>query len=318
MEDASQLFQNSAVVSEGAQKPSQAFYDVLNEMKSRWKQHKERQMAELEPWKVKETQKAKARHHGDRPKPTPPAKKVAPLTEEERRELEREARLAKYGEALTLIVREPGGREFMVKFRTGTRLQVLMHSICKKMGVELANTRFMFRDKALEPLSTPQEVGMADQDVIEMDGDALQEMAAKKQEEQKVAEEAAALKEKVQSKEQAEYNVKLEKKLRTAKRSADIQAEQKKKHELKARDMVTLRFMEAHGDGKEIHIAVKRDNWLQGTMQLVCKRMNYADCATKARFFIAKGGNRVLIKPHDSVRTLNLKDEELVMVRSSA
>uniref|UniRef100_A0A7S2GXR3 Rad60/SUMO-like domain-containing protein n=1 Tax=Alexandrium andersonii TaxID=327968 RepID=A0A7S2GXR3_9DINO len=335
LEDASQLFQSATILHEGpaetkptsfmkdvaeSMKPSQTFKDALMEIKNKWKQHKAHQLETYEPWRAKEQRKVrelKAKHHGNREKPLPPSKQPKPLSEEERQQLEKEARLAKFGEPMTLIVREPEGREFIVKFRTNTRLQVLMHSMCKKLDIELPDAVFMHRDRKLEPLATATSFGLVDQDVIEVDSPALQAEREKK------ARQAAAVAMAAEKREQAESDAKekedqllqarLAHKLRTQQKNSIIQNEQRRKQEHKVKGMVTLIFEQAgRNQGPPVHISVKATNWLQGTMDIVSKRMSLDP--EKTRFFATRGDKKVLIRPHDSAHTLKLKDEEMITV----
>jgi len=341
LQDSSQLIQNLAVVGggegpqeekpvttqiyetvQGELKPSSKFMDVIKEMTKKWKEHKVRQLEETQPWVAKEQRKARAekeKHRGDRAKPVAEPKKepVKVLTEEEQKALETEARLAKFGDPMSLIVREPSGREFSVKFRTNTRLQVLIYSVCKKLGVQAEDIVFQHRDRTLDPLATPMSFGLVDQDVVEVDGPKLQAQAQdgaeRVQKGSAEMEARLAEKESQQVMQEVMEQRRSAKQLRKARRRAVVEAEEKRQHDLQMKDMVTLKF-ECHDGGaaNEVNLALKRNNWLQGTMDLVTKRMNLDPA--KARFYFVTHGRKVLIKPHDSIRELGLQDMETISV----
>jgi len=344
LDDSTQLFQNLALVSESPQEqkpvtkkvldtvqkelqPSSTFMNVIKDMQRKWKEHKVRQLEETQPWKAKEERIARAekkKHRGDRSKPSAPAPKpktVKELSEEEKKALEQEARIAKFGETMSIIVREPSGREFVVKFRSNTRLQVLMHSICKKLGVEVEGTSFQHRDLKLDPLATPMSFGLVDQDVIEVDSEELQAQAeAMANRVEKGGKDVAAKlmeKETQKNAQEATEMKRQEKRLRVARKRVVVEAQEKRKHELALNDMVTLNFERVSGGAPTEHVSlgVKRNNWLQGTMALVCKRMNLDPTTT--RFYYGKGGKRVLLRDTDSVRVLGLTDMEAITVAAT-
>mmetsp|Transcript_34180 Transcript_34180/g.98418 ORF Transcript_34180/g.98418 Transcript_34180/m.98418 type:complete len:426 (-) Transcript_34180:146-1423(-) len=328
LDDTSQLIQSSAHLLEKPQmnatadpRPVKQFNSFMKQLAKKWKQHREDQLAKLEPWKLKELQhkrkKEKEAHH-DRVKPQPPsmaAKTAKLLSPQERATIAEEAKRSRYGELQGIVVRDPSGHELLVKTRAEARLQVLMTTVNKKLGLEANATKFVFRERPLDPLSTVKEFGLADQDVVEIDHPVLQAAKEAKEVAEKKAQAAAQLQREVKAEEEKALAAKLERRFRLEKKHAEVAAENKRKHELKRNGMTVLKFVvEDNGPnshGKEVEIAAKYNNWLKGTMELVCKRMG-VDAAT-ARFYRSKDRQEIL--PTNSIRVLGLKELEVIKVK---
>jgi len=218
--------------------------------------------------------------------------------------------LTKYGDILNLTVRLAYGPEVSFGFRSAMRLQVLMHSLCAKLGLKLSSASFTHGGRELDPRSTAAAFGIAEGDAIEISTAALEHRRAElqqrmaREERQRERDEEAARKAAVRD----------AKRRKVAIRVARTLAEQKKKHTNRMSDMITLKFVDPLGH-QNVSMDVKRNNWLEGYMGLVAKRMGFN--RTKTRFlFRDRKGLFGEIKPHNSVRTLGLKDEEHIVVRT--
>lgn len=272
------------------------------------------------------------------------------------RALEREASNAKFGDFMMFTVREmPSGREFPVRVQTAVRLQVLKRVVAKKLGVEASEAVLKYQDRELDPTDTPAAFGLAENDVIEVEilkpqenitlnitnataAAEVETLESQAPRQQKIALAPAAAKVetlklqapkqqklavqlKASTKVQGEQEAvaRLEKQLRSAESSREIQAQPKKKpeHDMKgaavrsAQQMINLRFVPAKG-GNELQTKVKRGDSLKATMEMVCRHMRLDP--VKTRFFIGKGEKRKKLGFYDSAEGLNLGDKALIMV----
>eukprot|EP00418_Pyrodinium_bahamense_P083265 CAMPEP_0179061876 /NCGR_PEP_ID=MMETSP0796-20121207/26638_1 /TAXON_ID=73915 /ORGANISM="Pyrodinium bahamense, Strain pbaha01" /LENGTH=275 /DNA_ID=CAMNT_0020758765 /DNA_START=68 /DNA_END=895 /DNA_ORIENTATION=- len=234
---------------------------------------------------------------------------VAAQAEAEQHQRVRELKDAKYGEQMTLLVKDVLGREFNFQFRRSTALRVLMGSVCKRLGLEQSQVFFRHNGTQLNGDETLETVGVADHDTIQVDGQVLQEAKAAKDLAEQRAAAAAKMKAEREAEEAAIMATKEQKRMRVAKRAAKVQTEQKREHMLKTRGEGTLRF--TNEEGKEIQMSYKRQNWLSGLMSLVCNRFSMDPA--QARFYHGKK----VIEPHDSIQSLGLLDDELITVKTA-
>uniref|UniRef100_A0A7S4VF13 Ubiquitin-like domain-containing protein n=1 Tax=Alexandrium monilatum TaxID=311494 RepID=A0A7S4VF13_9DINO len=242
------------------------------------------------------------------------AEDTAVLEEEAEEELAH-GNLTKYGDFLNLTVRPVYGPEFSFSFRSAMRLQVLMHALSAKLGLQLSSTTFTHSGRELDPKSTASAFGIQDKAVIEVSTPTLAAEAAAAKE--KAAREAAQLERRraVQEEEDRKEAVRSEKRRRVAKRVAKVAAEQKRKHNIELKDAISLKFINPNG-GENVIMAIKRDNWMDGYLELVAKRLGID--RSKTRFLFKDDENALTeIEPHDSVKTLGLQDEEEIVVKVS-
>lgn len=253
----------------------------------------------------------------------------------------------------------PSGREFPVRVQTAVRLQVLKRVVAKKLGVEASEAVLKYQDRELDPTDTPAAFGLAENDVIEVEilkpqaqtqenitlsitnataAAEVETLESQAPKQQKIAPAPAAAKVetlklqaprqqklavqlKASTKVQGEQEAvaRLEKQLRSAESSREIQAQPKKKpeHDMKgaavrsAQQMINLRFVPAKG-GNELQTKVKRGDSLKATMEMVCRHMRLDP--VKTRFFIGKGEKRKKLGFYDSAEGLHLGDKALIMV----
>lgn len=72
-------------------------------------------------------------------------------------------------EHLSLRVVSSNGTEVFFKIRRSTRLEKLMAAYCQKMGVaNPSSVRFVFDGQRVNPESTPSDLDMEDDDVIDV------------------------------------------------------------------------------------------------------------------------------------------------------
>mmetsp|Transcript_57545 Transcript_57545/g.171250 ORF Transcript_57545/g.171250 Transcript_57545/m.171250 type:complete len:252 (-) Transcript_57545:20-775(-) len=187
--------------------------------------------------------------------------------------------LVRYGELLNLTVRPAYGPELSFGFRRAMRLQVLMHTLSAKLGLKLSSATFTHKGRELDPKSTAAAFGVADKDVIEVSTPRLAANAAK-------AEELAAKLEKRHARQEEEDRreaVRTEKRRKVAMRVSKVATEQKRKHNLELKDEITLKFINPVG-GADVTLAVKRNNWLEGYLELVSTRMGVDRSKTRFLF----------------------------------
>mmetsp|Transcript_43006 Transcript_43006/g.133833 ORF Transcript_43006/g.133833 Transcript_43006/m.133833 type:complete len:285 (+) Transcript_43006:77-931(+) len=223
--------------------------------------------------------------------------------------------LTKYGDLLNLTVRPVYGPELPFSFRSARRLQVLMHAVTAKLGLKLSSATFTHAGKELDPMSTAAAFGIGDKDVIEVSTPTLAADGAAAAE--RAAHEEVKLQKMRQRKEEEDKReaVRSEKRRRVAKRVAKVAAEQKRKHNIELKDAISLKFINPNG-GENVIMAIKRDNWMDGYLELVAKRLGVDRAKTR---FLFKDDEHALteIEPHDSVKTLGLEDEEKIVVKVS-
>jgi len=223
--------------------------------------------------------------------------------------------LTKYGDILNLTVRLAYGPEVSFGFRSAMRLQVLMHTISSKLGLTLSSTTFTHNGRALDPKSTASAFGIKEKDVIEVSTPTLvAEAVAAKAHAAHEAEKLQRMRAR-QEEEDRKEAVRSEKRRRVAVRVAKVAAEQKRKHNMELKDEVALKFVNPTG-GEDVSLGVKRNNWMEGYMELVAKRMGVDKAKTR---FLFKDDDGALteIEPHDSVKTLGLEDEEKILLKVS-
>jgi len=223
--------------------------------------------------------------------------------------------LTKYGDLLNLTVRPVYGPELPFSFRSARRLQVLMHAVTAKLGLKLSSATFTHGGKVLDPMSTAAAFGIGNKDVIEVSTPTLAAEGAAAKE--RAAHEEAKLQKMRERKEEEDKReaVRSEKRRRVAKRVAKVAAEQKRKHNIELKDAISLNFINPIG-GEDVTMAIKRNNWMDGYLELVAKRLG-VDRAKTRFLFKDDDGALTEIEPHDSVKTLGLEDEEEIAVKVS-
>mmetsp|Transcript_79372 Transcript_79372/g.184183 ORF Transcript_79372/g.184183 Transcript_79372/m.184183 type:complete len:693 (-) Transcript_79372:201-2279(-) len=85
-------------------------------------------------------------------------------------EEDEEAKRAKYGKPMFLVVKDEQSRQLLVKFRKQTQMKALMKFACKHWGLDPSQTDFTHFGVAIEPGDTPQTLGLQDHDTIEVTG----------------------------------------------------------------------------------------------------------------------------------------------------
>jgi small ubiquitin-related modifier len=68
---------------------------------------------------------------------------------------------------LNLKVKAQDGTEVYFKVKKTTKLKKLMNAYCNRVGKDIGSIRFLFDGERIEPESTPAEMGMEDEDVID-------------------------------------------------------------------------------------------------------------------------------------------------------
>eukprot|EP00416_Gambierdiscus_australes_P042292 CAMPEP_0171096692 /NCGR_PEP_ID=MMETSP0766_2-20121228/45623_1 /TAXON_ID=439317 /ORGANISM="Gambierdiscus australes, Strain CAWD 149" /LENGTH=367 /DNA_ID=CAMNT_0011555731 /DNA_START=60 /DNA_END=1163 /DNA_ORIENTATION=+ len=220
-----------------------------------------------------------------------------------------EAKKAKYGEAMTYVVRDPMGREIKVQFRASTRLRVLKSSISKRLSIPLQELNFTYADLPLPSNETPESIGMLDNDVVEVTSESLE---LEKREKGKAEEFAVKQAQQRAEEQQHELQVALKKaqvRMLKAKEAEKVQKQQRKNRDLKKTDKVLLRFVNAQG--KEIKLAFKKSNRMGPLAALVSKRFGMDE----KRISFHYGPDNTKIRPDDTARSLGFKDEELIEVK---
>lgn len=237
-----------------------------------------------------------------------------PTPEELRKAKEEEERVKRYGSPMTLRVRS-ALYSFDASLRSETRLNVLMHSICHKMGVAnvSAVSASTIDGKALDTSATPVAAALKHEDVIMVDSPEIQRLAEHKKEAEAMQERANQEREVEEQQEAARQEMKERTDRRKEEKRARRVAEQKRQQGLQKEGRVTIKFShEVDGVVQEsVLMAVKSNNWLQGTMDLVCKRLQVDP--NVARFTLP---NKMTIQPEDSVKTLHLKDNDEIKVKT--
>mmetsp|Transcript_95186 Transcript_95186/g.297655 ORF Transcript_95186/g.297655 Transcript_95186/m.297655 type:complete len:287 (-) Transcript_95186:82-942(-) len=242
------------------------------------------------------------------------AEDTAVLEEEAEEELAH-GNLTKYGDFLNLTVRPVYGPEFSFSFRSAMRLQVLMHALSAKLGLQLSSTTFTHSGRELDPKSTASAFGIQDKAVIEVSTPTLvAEAVAAKAHAAHEAEKLQRMRAR-QEEEDRKEAVRSEKRRKVAMRVAKVAAEQKRRHNIELKDEITLKFINPTG-GEDVSLGVKRNNWMEGYMELVAKRMGVDKAKTR---FLFRDDDFALseIEPHDSVKTLGLEDEEKILLKVS-
>jgi len=237
------------------------------------------------------------------------------LNKTERESVEAQARLSEMGAPMTLIVKDPMGREAVVSFRKQARLAILFETVCQQWDCSAENSVFRFNKKWLSPYLTPELVGLTDMDIIDADGADIQHNILKRAEKEKRLEVYSKMQKAVDtsSEEEKSEMKKMRRKVQGVKEHAELVAAEEQRRDLKYNNMVPLTFKSpAHGI-KDITIPVKRDLPLQSVMDMVAKTMHLD--RTQIRFFI---GNRLVhrreIKLNDTPDKLKITDRSRVEV----
>eukprot|EP00823_Brevimastigomonas_motovehiculus_P005231 TRINITY_DN373_c0_g3_i1.p1 TRINITY_DN373_c0_g3~~TRINITY_DN373_c0_g3_i1.p1 ORF type:complete len:126 (-),score=50.65 TRINITY_DN373_c0_g3_i1:402-779(-) len=68
---------------------------------------------------------------------------------------------------LNLKVKSSDGNEIFFKVKKSTQFRKVMSAYCKKVGAEQDTVRFLFDGKRVRPESTPEELGMEDEDEVD-------------------------------------------------------------------------------------------------------------------------------------------------------
>jgi len=300
------------------------FMGVVREMQHKWKVHKEEQMKELEPWKYKKhmamkeayRNKMKAQHARNSMNKLGTAMRSdsLALNSTQRLALENEAKIAKYGEQMTLIVKDLLGHELEIRFRTLTKLGVLTKVVCKRLGLQEEEAKFVHRDRELQPKETPGTFGLVDGDIIEVTTPGMQAAKVIKEEQDKQEAIEMRLRAKREKAESKASLTKATKKARKAKKVALESMQLARDASTKKMGMNRLKFVM---EGKPIvDIRVKRQNWLGGAMDLVCKRLGLD--RAKTVFLREVEGRRKPIYNKDTVDSLNLEWGETITVKAKA
>eukprot|EP00420_Gonyaulax_spinifera_P015881 CAMPEP_0197910016 /NCGR_PEP_ID=MMETSP1439-20131203/70074_1 /TAXON_ID=66791 /ORGANISM="Gonyaulax spinifera, Strain CCMP409" /LENGTH=363 /DNA_ID=CAMNT_0043531633 /DNA_START=55 /DNA_END=1146 /DNA_ORIENTATION=+ len=304
------------------------FMDVVRDMRDRWHAHKQAQMHNLEPWKVKAYEEKRMQHRGERQRvqrgrresqeesqevsaDAPPAKELVVQQMAERQAVE-DRKISKFGEQWTFSVQDLLEKEFLVKFRSKTHLRVLMNSITQHLELsaeEAAKVKFVFNGQELMSSDTPELVGMKDKSVIHLEGEAMEELKRQEESRAKRNRMKAHLQAKADVARNQEHLAHARKQIATERREVELrQAEATYRH-FKEQNMVHLRFNDERGH--EVRLGFKRDNWLSGLMSIACKRLGYTPEVTH---FKVKGTN-IIIKPTDSAHSLGLHDDAVITMK---
>jgi len=310
--------------------PPKHFGEVVRMMKQRWKEHKAIQTAEMEPWKLKkqeeEMKKEASAQESQAGQAEAPAGEpsddggvheliVGTATDDEGKALEAEAKKARYGEPLQLIVKDVLGQETPVMFRKKTPMQVLMKSVCRRLDVPPEQAFFMFKDRKILYVDTPETLGIGDQDVVRMDGAVMQERlreakAAKAQEEHQLMLRA--------TEDRQHMKLKLSKSVKKAQQALKQSALKKDAIEMRRfrmNDMVHLRFEGSDSDKMEapeqlITVGHPRSIRMSNLMTRVSKRMGLDP--QNVWFTREATGKRV--DPGDTVNLLDMEDNEVIRI----
>jgi len=292
--------------------PPRRLKDIVKELRHVWKEHKHEQLARYEPRRARELEGMKQQHRGER-EPS----KAGSLDDERQAELKEELQTAKYGEAIQLLVRDVMGRELTLKFRSRKRLNVLMHSICHRLALQLNETAFIHEDREILADDTPESFGLEDQDIIELKSMQLEkeQMEALRHQEKQARRDMVAAKEaqaELEKKEKQEETRAVERKERDKKRMAwekKLKAV-KDKADREKNGYIDLQFLDL--SEQLLHISVKRSIWLGGTMNLICKRLELP--ALQTCFFIEATHAQIVAR--DTADSLGLDMDEIIRVKS--
>ncbi|PNW72396.1 hypothetical protein CHLRE_16g675749v5 [Chlamydomonas reinhardtii] len=71
------------------------------------------------------------------------------------------------GAVINLVVKDQQGTEVHFKVKTKTRLEKVFNAYCNKKGMDTASVRFLFDGERVNANSTPEQLEMADGDVID-------------------------------------------------------------------------------------------------------------------------------------------------------
>jgi len=309
---------------------SKNFMDVVRDMRSRWRAHKQNQMQTLEPWKVKAYEEKKIKHRGERaevlrrqaaeaarqqeavqaeaaaPSPTEKEQAAAEL------QVAMQAKRDKYGEQFLFTVRDLAGNEYPVRFRTKTHLRVLMNSVTQRYMLtpqESATVHFMVGDKEMKSFDTAEGLGMQNHDVILLTGTAMEKRrdiqeAQAKQDRMKSHLQSKADTARVQQRlQQARQRIQKERK------NAEKRQEENTQRRFKEQNLVHLKFNDERGG--EVRLGFKRQNWLGGLLSVACKRLGYLPEATHFKV----NGTNIIIQPTDTAHSLGLKEDSVITVK---
>jgi len=311
--------------------PPKRFLDVVEDMRRRWRNHKREQTEELEPWKAKKMYAERIMHRAERqreqdrqveanaeavkpqPPPTdPPAPAPAPaVSDDEASGLLSEAKKAKYGDKMIVVVRDPLGRDTPVQIRDNTPMRVLMNSVCKRLGLPKNGATFWRTDQQIQAEDTARALNMVDQDVLKVDAPALR--TAKSEQDAQAAKEAH--KTRLRAKEKA-FATRLSyvKQQTKGRHEARLRMQRDKAEEVKRMQknhMIRVRFKDS--EGTEVAIGHSRDAVFSGVFERACKRLSI-ECKTM-KFQREKTDEK--IDPEDNARKIQMLDNEVVRIVSA-
>mmetsp|Transcript_37381 Transcript_37381/g.86889 ORF Transcript_37381/g.86889 Transcript_37381/m.86889 type:complete len:393 (+) Transcript_37381:47-1225(+) len=295
----------------------------------KWFERQEERMAHVDQ-RIRE----KIQSLSEPPTEAPPAQEPQ-SSQEEFATLSEEAKTAKYGIPITLIVTDPLERRLNVKFRQHTKLHALFNSLCKRSRLHLDTVSFMSGSRLLRGNETAASAGLVDGDIIELRSDVLQHKQEKKLLEEKAAARRARV---LAEKEEAARQDMLRKNAAREKLLADYYAQKanrtqvnktnvtkvktlskgdkkelrrrKRKEMVKAGHMVDLTFV--YGKGKEVAMAFKRDLAFGPLQTLVCKRLGLKEAETG--FFWDNELTDVRIRKNETVSSLRLPNHAVIKV----
>mmetsp|Transcript_14836 Transcript_14836/g.58197 ORF Transcript_14836/g.58197 Transcript_14836/m.58197 type:complete len:90 (+) Transcript_14836:153-422(+) len=74
----------------------------------------------------------------------------------------------KVGEAIQVRVNSQQGEPLVFKIKQTTTFKKLMEAYCQRRGQSLSSVRFVFNGEQINGNQTPMDVGMEDEDVIDV------------------------------------------------------------------------------------------------------------------------------------------------------
>lgn len=281
------------------------FMDVLKEMKHRWKEHKKEQMRELEPWKVHAAEAMALKHRQERQEQEKRELEETNIPEpEELMRMQKEARRAKFGDEITVTVRDNMGRSWDVKIRNQNKMRLLMKEVGNKIHMDPKDATFMHKDRKISEEDTPESFGLIDGDVVEVGGAILE----RAKEAKKKADKQAFAKEKHIQDREAEHRRMLHQKAQAANAAAVQAFEVREAKKIQDNDMLHLRFRDANGT--EVRVAAKRQNYLGGVLGVVADRMGFDK---ETVHFTRTKNNRKLWKSQVPAE-LEMEEDEVIAV----
>ncbi|KAK9814255.1 hypothetical protein WJX72_003009 [[Myrmecia] bisecta] len=70
-------------------------------------------------------------------------------------------------ETIQLKVKDQTGGEVHFKVKTTTKFEKIMQAYCQKKSIDMAGMRFLFEGTRINNTSTPADLGMEDDDIID-------------------------------------------------------------------------------------------------------------------------------------------------------